>query len=97
MVDQDGNISRRAYTLCILQQLQDNLRRRDIFVPESDRWSYPRRKLLRGAEWDSKRSQVCRSLSLLNDGDKDLKGREQQLDAAYRNREPVRAIIEFIT
>ena len=83
MVDQDGNISRPAYTLCILQQLQDNLRRRDIFVPESDRWSDPRRKLLRGAEWDSKRSQVCRSLSLPNDGDKALKDLEQQLDAAY--------------
>ena len=83
MIDQDGNISRPAYTLCILQQLQDNLRRRDIFVPESDRWSDPRRKLLRGAEWDSKRSQVCRSLSLPNDGDKALKDLEQQLDAAY--------------
>ena len=80
MVDQDGNISRAAYTLCILQQLQDNLRRKDIFVPESDRWSDPRKKLLRGAEWDSKRSQLCRSLSLPKGGDKALKDLEQQLD-----------------
>ena len=84
MVDQDGNVSRPAYTLCILQQLQDSLRRRDIFVPESDRWSDPRKKLLRGAEWDSKRSQLCRSLSLPKGGDKALKNLEQQLDTAYR-------------
>jgi TnpA family transposase len=84
IVDQDGNIIRSAYTLCILQQLQDSLRRRDVFVPESDCWNDPRKKLLRGAEWDSKRLQLCRSLSLPKGGDKALKDLERQLDTAYR-------------
>ncbi len=60
----DGKIDRRAYTLCVLERLQDSLRRRDIYVTPSERWNDPRAKLLRlfhllcfGAENSDRRVQ----------------------------------------
>lgn len=35
----DGSIDRRAYTFCVLEQIIDSLRRRDLFVTNSDRSS----------------------------------------------------------
>ena len=60
--DEENRVSRRGYTLCFLDKLQDALRRRDIYVENSDRWGDPRAKLLRGADWQANRVQVCRSL-----------------------------------
>ena len=37
-----AEVDRRAYTLCILERLQDSLRRRDVFVSRSERWGNPR-------------------------------------------------------
>ena len=62
VIGPDQTIDRRAYTLCVLQRLQDNLRRRDVFVNRSERWGDPRAKLLHGAAWEAARSQVCLSL-----------------------------------
>jgi hypothetical protein len=55
VLGRDGQVNRPAYTLCVVERLQDSLRRRDVFVPGSERWSDPRAKLLRGAEWQAKR------------------------------------------
>ena len=60
--DEENRIGRRGYTLCFLDKLQDALRRRDVYVENSDRWGDPRAKLLRGADWQANRVQVCRSL-----------------------------------
>lgn len=62
LVDGQGHIDRRAYTVCALQRLQDGLQRRDVFVHGSQRWGDPRIKLLHGAHWDTVRPQVCRAL-----------------------------------
>ena len=61
MLGSNGHIDRRAYTLCVMERLQDNLRRRDVFVPASERWSDPRVKLIHGAQWEAM-PQVCRAL-----------------------------------
>jgi hypothetical protein len=45
VLSRDGEIDRRAYTLCVLEQLILSLRRRDVFVEKSDRWCDPRSKL----------------------------------------------------
>ena len=45
VVSRNGEIDRRAYTLCGLEQLLDGLRRRDVFVDKSDRWGDPQAKL----------------------------------------------------
>lgn len=60
--DENNCITKQAYTLCVLQQLQDSLRRRDIYVSHSERWSDTREKLLQGTAWQANRTQVSRSL-----------------------------------
>lgn len=82
--DQDGQVNRQGYTLCVLDQLQDALRRRDVYVDASDRWGDPRTNLLQGMEWEANRVQVCRSLGHPTNSDEALKGLTKQLDAAYR-------------
>ncbi len=46
--DKEGRVTKRGYTLCFLDKLQDSLRRRDVCVENSDRWGDPRAKLLQG-------------------------------------------------
>jgi hypothetical protein len=36
--DRDGRILRAGYSLCLLERLQDSLRRRDLWLENSDRW-----------------------------------------------------------
>lgn len=80
----DGRIDRRAYTLCVLERLQDSLRRRDVFVVRSDRWGDTRAKLLQGADWEKARPQVCHTLGLDRAPDGELQTLAQQLDLAYQ-------------
>ena len=84
VVGEDRQIDRRAYTLCSLEQLQDNLRRRDVFVSDGDRWGDPRAKLPQGKDWESARSQVCRTLGRQIRPEDELKDLGSQLDEAYR-------------
>ena len=83
--DANHRVQRRGYTLCFLAALQDSLRRRDIYVPNSDRWSDPRSKLLRGSEWFSNRVQVCRSLGHSIEPAKAMAELTHQLDTAYEH------------
>ena len=47
-------VDHRAYTFCVLDQLREALRRRDVFVTPSWRYADPRRNLLAGAEWEAR-------------------------------------------
>ena len=78
------SVDRRAYTLCILDRLQESLRRRDIFVTRSERWGDPRVKLLQGAQWEAMRSQVCRALGRSESPEPELQALAHQLDLAYQ-------------
>ncbi len=82
--DKEGNVSKRGYTLCFFDKLQDALRRRDIYVENSDRWSDPRMKLLNGAEWQANRVQVCRSLGHPINPKDAIAGLASQLDNTYK-------------
>lgn len=82
--DQEGRVTRRGYTLCILDKLQDALRRRDIYVERSDRWGDPRSKLLQGAEWQANRVQVCRSLGHPIKPQDAITGLVNLLDSTYK-------------
>ena len=75
---------RRAYTLCMMERLQDSLRRRDVFVRRSERWGDPRVKLLQGPQWETLRPQVCRALSRSESPEPELHALAQQLDTAYQ-------------
>jgi hypothetical protein len=48
---QDPVPDRHAYTLCLLERLQDHLRRRDVFVPRSAHWGDPARRYTVNAPW----------------------------------------------
>jgi TnpA family transposase len=84
VLSNDGDVDRSAYTLCALDRLQDGLRRRDVFVAASDRWSDPRTKLLHGEQWRAKRGQVCRSLKRPLDPERILPRLREELDEAYQ-------------
>jgi hypothetical protein len=84
VIGQDQQVDRRAYTLCVLEQLQDALRRRDVYVPRSERWGDPRAKLLQGAAWEAIRPQICRTLERQTDADAELQRLRTLLDEAYR-------------
>jgi TnpA family transposase len=83
VLDKDGRVTKRGYTLCFLDKLQDSLRRRDIYVENSDRWGDPRAKLLQGQEWQSNRIQVCRSLRHPLNAKEAIDALVRQLDTTY--------------
>ena len=78
-----GEIDRRAYTFCVLEQLMNGLRCRDLYVSPSVQWSNPQEKLFQGREWVAVRSQVCRTLNLAPQPDEKLTQLKQQLNDAY--------------
>jgi TnpA family transposase len=67
-----------------VERLQDSLRRRDVFVPQSERWGDPRTKLFRGTAWEAVRPQVCRTLGRHLTPTDELNALTAQLDEAYR-------------
>ncbi|CFV36689.1 Tn3 family transposase [Yersinia pseudotuberculosis] len=82
--DAEGRIQRAGYSLCLLERLQDALRRRDIWLKNSDRWGDPREKLLQGEEWQAQRVLVCRALGHPTDGHKGVQQLAVQLDETWR-------------
>lgn len=82
--EKGGDISRAGYTLCLMDRLQDALRRRDIYVEDSDRWGDHRSKLLQGAEWEANKVQIYRSLGHPINVDEAIAGLSKQLDTAYQ-------------
>lgn len=82
--DKENRINKRGYTLCFLDKLQDSLRRRDIFIENSDRWGDPRSKLLQGTHWEANRIQICRSLGHPVDATEAVFSLKQELDTRYK-------------
>jgi TnpA family transposase len=84
VLDGHTQVDRRAYMVCVAARLQESLKRRDVFVRKSGRWGDPRVKLLRGAQWEAMRPQVCRALGHPDTAEPALQALTPQLDAAYR-------------
>ncbi len=82
--DAEGRIQRAGYSLCLLERLQDALRRRDIWLKNSDRWGDLREKLLQGEEWQAQRVLVCLALGHPTDGHKGVQQLAVQLDETWR-------------
>jgi TnpA family transposase len=82
--DENNDITKQAYTLCILQQLQDSLRRRDIYVEQSECWGDTREKLLHGATWQANRIQVSRTLGHSLVPSEAIAKLAAQLDESYK-------------
>ncbi|GGR71516.1 hypothetical protein GCM10008959_36510 [Deinococcus seoulensis] len=78
-----GEVQRSAYTLGVLEQLHLSLKRRDLYVPASDKFNDPRLRLLSGPRWADLKVEVCRSLDLDPDPAVVLARLERQLDETY--------------
>lgn len=83
VVNSGQQVDRPAYTLCVIERLQEALRRHDIFVSPSERWGDPRAKLLQGAAWEAARAQVCRTLGREATPERELAALRQQLHETY--------------
>lgn len=81
---EDGGVAPRAYIFCVLDGLRKALRRRDVFVSPSWRYADPRAGLLAGAEWETTRPIICRSLGLPTDPAPALAALATDLDRTYR-------------
>lgn len=82
--NKDGKIIRQGYIMCFLDNLQDSLRRRDVYVENSDRWGDPRAKLLHDRDWEINRVQVCRLLGHPVSPNDAVNKLTQQMDEAYK-------------
>ncbi|MGB3632893.1 MAG: Tn3 family transposase [Rubrobacteraceae bacterium] len=83
-VDESGKVDRKAYSLGVLEALQDALKRRDVHVYPSERYADPRAKLLSGEAWEVARPGVLRALELPSSPEGYLKELGERLDTAYR-------------
>lgn len=84
VIQKDGKFNHRAYTFCVLDELRIALRKRDIFVASSWRYADPRAGLLSGAEWESTRPVICRTLGLSANPQPVLDALAAELDHTYR-------------
>ncbi len=84
ILDENNRVTKRGYTLCCLDKLQDVLRRRDVYLENSERWSDPRAKLLHGANWEANRIQVCRTLGHSIHSHEVIAGLNRQLAETYK-------------
>lgn len=80
----DGQVDFHAYTFCVLEELQTALKRRDIFVAPGWRYADPRAGLLEGAEWETTRPIICRTLGLSASPEPTLNALAAELDSTYR-------------
>jgi hypothetical protein len=78
-----GEVNSQAYTLCVVERLHQALRRREVFVPTSERYADSRAELLRGVAWEVARDSVARALDRSLDPAVELTRLQQQLRAAY--------------
>src|SRR5512146_1054563 len=74
-----------GYRLCLLDRLRAAIRRRDIFIPTSFRYSDPRKGLLDGTAWEAARPAVCRTLGVSSKAAQELDRLSQRLDEAFRH------------
>lgn len=81
--DKKDRIKKQGYILCVLSKAQDALRRRDIYVHLSDRWSDPRAKLLQGEQWYNNRVAICRSLGHPVNPEVAIKALSEQLNSSF--------------
>ncbi len=80
----EEHIDRTAYTLCVVERLQEALRRHEVFVSPSERWSDPRAKLLQGTTWEAMRGQVCQTLGRSEKSAETISALHTELQTAYQ-------------
>lgn len=84
VLDKENQFNKTAYIFCVLDKLQAALKRRDLFVSPSWRYSDPRANLHGGKEWEAIRPVICRSLNLTNEPHGYLQEFANELDDTYK-------------
>jgi hypothetical protein len=84
VLPEPGEVDRRAYTLCVMEELHQALRRRDVFCPASSRWADPRACLLDGERWAAMRPELLDGLGLDPDPSRHLEALSAKLDDAMK-------------
>lgn len=84
VLDKENQFNKTAYIFCVLDKLQGALKRRDLFVSPSWRYSDPRANLHGGKEWEAIRPVICRSLNLTNEPHGYLQEVVNELDETYK-------------
>ena len=97
---ENGEFECRAYTFCVLEELHIALRRRDVYISPSWRYSDPRAGLLANKEWESAKPIICRTLDLSDNPQPVLAVLAKELDQTYKSvlaRLPDNPAIRFET
>lgn len=82
-----GEVNHQAYTLCVLERLQQAIKRREVFAPSGERYADPRSELLQGPDWEAARDDLSRALGRSLDPGVELDLLRTELAAAYREVE----------
>ncbi|MEZ5045234.1 MAG: DUF4158 domain-containing protein [Saprospiraceae bacterium] len=78
-----GQISKPHYVMCLMDQTRLAIRRRDLFIKPSLKWTDPRKELLQGDAWEKIRPAICRGLDLNEKAEDQLALLQKQLDECY--------------
>ena len=81
MFDQQGNIVRRYYEMCVLWELRRALRSGDVWLDNSRRYANPESYLIPTSEWKGLRQEVCQMLQLPKAGKQKLFQKGEELTA----------------
>lgn len=81
--DDQGEIVRRYYEMCLLWELRRALRSGDIWLENSRRYANPESYLIPKEKWSSLRSEVCQMLQLPQTGKERLQQQKEELE--YQN------------
>ncbi len=78
--DNQGEIVRRYYEMCLLWELRRALRSGDVWLENSRRYANPESYLIPQEKWSSLRPEVCQILQLERVGKKRLQQQQEELD-----------------
>lgn len=81
--DDQGNIVKKYYELCVMFELRQKLRSGDMWVEGSRRYARLESYLIPAEDWEKVRPTVCELLNLPTDGMKLLKLRQAELQELY--------------
>lgn len=84
VVDPQGHVRPRAYTLWVLHRVSEALRHHDLYVAGSERYDDPRAQLLSGTDWDTVRPHILRTLNWAGEAEQALRPLADALDRAYQ-------------
>ena len=80
VVDEEGQIVRRYYELCVLWELKNDLRGGNIWLEHSRRYANPENYLIPLLQWNKLRPEVCQLLQIQENGAERLKQRQTELE-----------------